>query len=192
MTARIEDMVRNKKLSDSQIEEIKQIFNDLYTKVLPKELKAIQLDAGESIISLKARLTELEDRYRFKFAEKIDRTTYQSIDGVDPHYIVLNVDRGLQSGKSLVRDKTAFDIRETILCPRGENIQLQFVVKYIDSPKHYVCYFKNIDDDLWYLYNDLNKSFRIVSSGAQDKTPGTFEKMKAETATGCTLLFYSK
>jgi hypothetical protein len=192
MTARIEDMVRNKKLSDSQIEEIKQIFNDLYTKVLPKELKAIQLDAGESIISLKARLTELEDRYRFKFAEKIDRTTYQSIDGPDHHYIVLNVDRGLQSGKSLVRDKTAFDIRQTILCPRGENIQLQFVVKYIDSPKHYVCYFKNIDDDLWYLYNDLNKSFRIVSSGAQDKTPGTFEKMKAETATGCTLLFYNK
>jgi hypothetical protein len=78
------------------------------------------------------------------------------------------------------------------LCPRGENIHLQFVVKYIDSPKHYVCYFKNIDDDLWYLYNDLNKSFRIVSSGPQDKTPGTFEKMKAETATGCTLLFYSK
>ena len=78
------------------------------------------------------------------------------------------------------------------MCPRGENIQLQFVVKYIDSPKHYVCYFKNIDDDLWYLYNDLNKSFRIVSSSAQDKQPGTFEKMKAETATGCTLLFYSK
>ena len=164
----------------------------MYTKVLPKELKEIQLDAGESIISLKATLTKLQDRYRFEFAEKIDRTKYQSIDGRDHHYIVINVDRGVKSGKSLVRDKTGFDIRETILCPRGENIQLQFVVKYIDSPKHYVCYFKNIDDDLWYLYNDLNKSFRIVSSGAQDKTPGTFEKMKAETATGCTLLFYSK
>ena len=192
MTARIQDMSKLKKLSDSQLEEIKQIFSDLYTKVLPKELKEIQLDAGESIISLKATLTKLQDRYRFEFAEKIDRTKYQSIDGRDHHYIVINVDRGVKSGKSLVRDKTGFDIRETILCPRGENIQLQFVVKYIDSPKHYVCYFKNIDDDLWYLYNDLNKSFRIVSSGAQDKTPGTFEKMKAETATGCTLLFYSK
>ena len=192
MNSRIDEITRSKKFSDSQLGEIKQIFDELYTKVLARELKEIQLDAGESIISLKARLTELQDRYRFQFTEKIDRTTYQSIDGADHHYMVINVDRGLQSGKSLVRDKTAFDIRETILCPRGENIQLQFVVKYIDSPKHYVCYFKNIDDDLWYLYNDLNKSFRIVSSGAQDKTPGTFEKMKAETATGCTLLFYSK
>jgi hypothetical protein len=191
MAGRIEDMNKHK-LSDGELEEIKQIFTDLYTKVLPKELKTILLDTSESIDPLKAQLTELQDKYRFHFLEKKDITKYTSIDGVDPHYIVLNVDRGLQSGKSLVRDKTAFDIRETILCPRGKPIQLQFVVKYIDSPKHYVCYFKDIHDDLWYLYNDLNKTFRIVSSGAQDKTPGTFEKMKAETATGCTLLFYSK
>jgi hypothetical protein len=191
MAGRIEDM-NKRKLSDGELEEIKQIFTDLYTKVLPKELKTILLNTSESIVPLKAQLTELEDKYRFHFVEKKDITKYTSIDGVDPHYIVLNVDRGLQSGKSLVRDKTAFDIRETILCPRGESIELQFVVKYIDSPKHYVCYFKDIHDDLWYLYNDLNKTFRIISSGAQDKTPGTFEKMKAETATGCTLLFYTK
>ena len=192
MTGRIEDMSKPKKLSDSELEEIKQIFSDLYTKVLPKELKTLPLDTGDSIDPLKARLKELQDRYRFEYSEKKDIIRYQSIDGMDHHYIVLSVDRSIQSGKSLVRDKTAFDIRETILCPRGEPIQLQFVVKYIDSPKHYVCYFKNIDDDLWYLYNDVNKTFRIVSTGTQDKTPGTFEKMRAETATGCTLLFYNK
>ena len=144
MTGRIEDMSKPKKLSDSELEEIKQIFSDLYTKVLPKELKTLPLDTGDSIDPLKARLKELQDRYRFEYSEKKDIIRYQSIDGMDHHYIVLSVDRSIQSGKSLVRDKTAFDIRETILCPRGEPIQLQFVVKYIDSPKHYVCYFKNI------------------------------------------------
>ncbi len=192
MTNRIEEMTKSKKLSDSQLEEIKQIFYDLHTKVLAKELKDVQLEQSPTITPLKKQLNELQDKYRFEFTEKIDITTYEAIDGMNHHYIVLNVDRGNQSGRSLIRDKTAFDLREKILCPKGEEIELQFVVKYIDSPKHYVCYFKNIEDDLWYLYNDVSKSFRIVSTGIQDNDPGTFQKMKAEVASSCTLLFYNK
>jgi hypothetical protein len=180
------------KITERNISDVESIYAAINSKVLPKEKREIEdlYEKSEHINTLSIELGELKEKYKFNFTEKIDRTIYKPLEGTDSNYIVLGIDRSKHVGKTLVKDTRPFDIKERIQSPTGKEIELTFVVKYIESPKHYVCYFKNVQDDMWYLYNDLNQKLRIVSLGSEDDEPGTFEKMKGETQKDCTLLFY--
>ena len=195
MKYRIDEISSSKILQDG-FKDIESIFFTLNTtkNFYPKELKELEesIETNTNILEKLVELAQLREKYKFEFTEKIDDTIYEPIDGETQDYIILSVDRGKQRGRDFVRDQTPFNLQETIPSPIGEPLELQFVIKYIDSPKHYVCYFKNIEDDLWYLYDDRYKTFKIVTTGKLDKNPGTFEKMKAEVATNCTVLFYAK
>jgi hypothetical protein len=195
MKSRIEEISRSK-IVEAGFKDIESIFSLLNTtkNYYPKELKQLEqsIEVNTTILEKLVELAQLREKYKFEFTEKIDDIIYRPIDGIEQDYIILSVDRGNQKGKDFVRDKTPFNLQETIASPIGEPLELEFVIKYIDSPKHYVCYFKNIEDDLWYLYDDRYKTFKIVTTGKLDKTPGTFEKMKAEVSTNCTVLFYAK
>jgi hypothetical protein len=182
MRGRIEQ-VNISKILDVDYKVIDQIYIELKSKLNVKETKEIESIYG-SHMELQALLGELEkiqEKHMFFFTEKIDTCEYREIDDID--YLVLGIDRTKHVGRSLSKDIRPFDIREKIIMPNKKELELEFVVKYIDSPKHYVCYFKNTDDDLWYLFDDLSKKIRIVSSGS-------FRKMKEETQNTCTLLFY--
>jgi hypothetical protein len=156
-------------------------FDMLNRHFFDRQVKQLY-DADPVLVGKVRELQALREKSKKKYSELINEILYESIDGADHHYVVLSVERKLPNDQ---RDHSPFDIKETILCTKGEPIQLEFVVQYTDSPQHYICYFKNIEDGLWYVYNDLYSKVRLVGEG-------NFETMKAETATGCTLLFYNK
>jgi hypothetical protein len=186
------DEIGDSKILENGHKDILQIYTELKTKLIQKEIKEIEVLYNEDVnlITLIGTLAELQRKYMFHFTEKIDNKIYKPIDESN-NYIVLGIDRTKHIGKTLVKNTHPFDIKENIIAPNGKKVELEFVIKYLDSPKHYVCYFKNIDDDMWYLYNDLSRKFRIVSASIDDKDPGTFQKMKTETTNSCTLLFYN-
>jgi hypothetical protein len=171
------------KILEADHKDIEEIYIDLKSKLNVKETKEIDTIYGshKELVGLLGELEKIQGGHMFFFTEKIDMCEYREIDDID--YLVLGIDRTKHIGKSLSKDMTPFDIQEKIITPNKKELELEFVIKYIDSPKHYVCYFKNIDDDLWYLFDDLSKKIRIVSSGS-------FRKMKEETQNTCTLLFY--
>jgi hypothetical protein len=182
MRQRIEE-VNISKILETEHKDIEEIYIELKGKLNVKEIKEVEglYTSQREINVLLEELEKIQERHMFFFTEKIDTCEYRQINDID--YLVLGIDRSKHIGKSLVKDIRPFDIKERIITPGKNELQLEFVVKYIDSPKHYVCYFKNIDDDLWYLFDDLSKKIRIVSSGS-------FQKMKEATQNTCTLLFY--
>jgi hypothetical protein len=183
MRGRIEQ-VNISKILEVDHKVIEEIYIELKGKLNLKESKEIDTIYGSDreLSALIGSLEKIQERHMFFFTEKIDTSEYREIEDID--YLVLGIDRTKHSGRSLAKDIRPFDIMEKIITPSKKELELEFVIKYIDSPKHYVCYFKNTDDDLWYLFDDLSKKIRIVSSGS-------FRKMKAETQNTCTLLFYS-
>jgi hypothetical protein len=182
--------VKVDKLNTMDHIEIERMYNILNKTLNVKELREVKdiYDENQDLNILIIKLGELKESYKKHYTEKIDETTYSGVSD----YIVLSIDRTIVGVRTLQRDTTPFDIQETINTPIGTTLDLQFVVKYIDSPKHYMCYFKSIDDDMWYLYNDVDKVLRIVSDGKDDKEAGSFDRMKEKAASSCTLLFYSK
>jgi hypothetical protein len=182
MRQRIEQ-VNISKILEADHKDIDDIYIELKMKLTAKELKEIESIYGshKELQVLLGELEKIQGKHMFFFTEKIDTCEYRENDHID--YLVLGIDRTKHIGRSLSKDIRPFDIREKIVTPSKQELELEFVIKYIDSPKHYVCYFKNIDDDLWYLFDDLSKKIRIVSSGS-------FRKMKEETQNTCTLLFY--
>ena len=177
------DEVNIRKLLEADHKDIEEIYIELKGKLTTKETKEIESIYGsdKELAVLLGELEKIQERHMFFFTEKIDTSEYRERDNID--YLVIGIDRSKHAGRTLVRDMRPFDIKEKIITPSKKELGLEFVIKYIDSPKHYVCYFKNIDDDLWYLFDDLSKKIRIVSSGS-------FRKMKEETQNTCTLLFY--
>lgn len=156
-------------------------FDMLNRHFLDRQVKHFY-DADALLVEKLRELNVLREKSKKRYPELINEIVYESIDGTDHHYVVLSVERKLPNDE---RDHSPLDIQETILCPRGEPIELEFVIRYTDSPQHYICYFKNIEDGLWYVYNDLYSKVALVGKGE-------FETMKAQTASGCTLLFYNK
>jgi len=156
-------------------------FDMLNRHFLDRQVKHFY-DADAVLVERLRELNLLREKSKKRYPELINEIIYESIDGADHHYVVLSVERKLPDDQ---RDHSPFDIQEAILCPKGELIELEFVIRYTDSPQHYICYFKNIEDGLWYVYNDLYSKVALVGKGE-------FETMKAQTATGCTLLFYNK
>lgn len=165
----------HKEINDTYV-EIKRSINQKETREIEK-----MYEESPELNILIIKLGELKQTYKKKYIQKIDETKYSGVSD----YIVLSIDRTLGGVKELKRDTKAFNIQETIETPIGTTLGLEFVVSYTDSPKHYVCYFKGIDDDQWYLYNDISKNLKLVSKG-------TFECMKEAAGSSCTLLFYSK
>lgn len=169
--------------------DIESIYANIKKVLNVKETREVErlYEENEDLTLLSIQLAELKQGYKREYTEKIDEVTYSG--GGD--YLVLSIDRSSSGTKELKRDTgglrrdtTAFNIQETIKTPIGTILNLEFVVVYTDSPKHYMCYFKSIEDDMWYLYNDVSKNLRIVGDGS-------FEKMKEASASLCTLLFYS-
>jgi hypothetical protein len=170
-------------LTELDHKEIKDIYVEIKKILNVKETREVEKLYEDSVDLnvLVIRLGELKQSYKKEYLQKIDETVYSGISD----YIVLSIDRTLGGARELKRDTTAFNIQETIETPIGTKLGLEFVVSYTESPKHYVCYFKGIDDDQWYLYNDVSKGLRLVGKG-------TFECMKYAASISCTLLFYSK
>ena len=185
------DKIGEGKILERDHKNILQIYTELKSKLIQKEIKEIDslYDADGNLVILIGTLAVLQQNYKLEFTEKIDTVVYKQTD--ENNYIVLGIDRTKHVGKTLIKNTQPFDIQEKIKTPNGAEVELEFVIKYLDSPKHYVCYFKSLDDDMWYLYNDLSKKLRIVSNGKDDKDPGTFQVMKEETKNSCTLLFYN-
>jgi hypothetical protein len=175
--------VDSNSLTELDHREIGDIYVEIKKTLNLKETREVEKLYEDSVElnMLAIKLGELEQSYKKKYLEKIDETKYSGVSD----YIVLSIDRTLGGVKELKRDTKAFNIQETIETPIGTKLGLEFVVSYTDSPKHYVCYFKGIDDDQWYLYNDVSKNLKLISEG-------TFECMKEAASSSCTLLFYSK
>jgi hypothetical protein len=163
--------------------DIEKIYTDLKKVINLKETRELEIlyENNEDLNILLIQLAELKQGYKREYVEKIDEVIYSGLGD----YIVLSIDRSKTGSRELKRDTTAFNIQETINTPLGTRLDLEFVVVYTDSPKHYMCYFKSIEDDMWYLYNDVSKKLRLVSDGS-------FGAMKEEAGRQCTLLFYSK
>ena len=163
--------------------DVERMYADLKRVLNVKETREIEriYEDNEELTMLSIQLAELKQTYKKEYIEKVDEVNYSG--GSD--YLVLSIDRSTKGSRELRRDTTAFNIQESITTPIGTRLELEFVVVYTDSPKHYMCYFKSVEDDMWYLYNDLNKKLRMVGDGS-------FEAMKADSGSKCTLLFYSK
>lgn len=189
MKARI-DSIDPESVTPMDSIDVEKIYTDLKRAINVKETREVEKLYGENeeLTMIQIELAELKQGYKKEYTEKVDEVVYSG--GGD--YLVLSIDRstsnttGLHRDTSgLQRDTTAFTIQETIETPIGTILNLEFVVVYTDSPKHYMCYFKSFEDDMWYLYNDVSKKLRMVGDGS-------FEEMKEASASLCTLLFYSK
>ena len=166
--------------------DVDKIYTDIKRSINVKETREVErlYDENEDLNIILIQLAELKQGYKREYIEKIDEVVYSG----PVNYLVLGVDRSsssYSSSRELVRDTTAFNIQESITTPLDTKLDLEFVVVYTNNPKHYMCYFKSMEDDMWYLYNDLNNKLRIVDNGS-------FEDMKKEAGSLCTLLFYSK
>ena len=165
------------------IVDIEKIYTDIKRTINVKETREVErmYEDNEDLTMLSIQLAEIKQGYKRDYVEKLDEVTYSGAGD----YLVLSIDRSTRGSRELRRDTTAFNIQESITTPMGTRIDLEFVVVYTDSPKHYMCYFKSIEDDMWYLYNDVSKKLRMVGDGS-------FGAMREESASQCTLLFYSK
>lgn len=163
--------------------DLEKIYTDIRRTINVKETREVErlYEENEDLTMLTIQLAELKQGYKREYTEKVDEVTYSG--GGD--YLVLSIDRSTTGSRELRRDKTPFNIQESIITPMGTRLDLEFVVVYTDSPKHYMCYFKSVEDDMWYLYNDVSKKLRMVGDGS-------FGAMKEESGSQCTLLFYSK
>ncbi len=184
---------QQKSLGKDISDELEEIFKTLDSTIKPNERKEVDtiLNASSSFVRTINDIDELNKKYSESYVKKIEETTYsfnEDNNEIDNNYLVLWVDRTLLEGKSIGKSKEAYDIQKNLKIEENR-LDLQFVIKHIDSPKHFVCYFKNIKDGLWYNYDDVRGTFRIVKSG---ENIGTFDVMKAETQNDCVLLFYSK
>ena len=182
MNRRIAEVDPNS-VTPRDIVDIEKIYEDIKRTMNLKETREVErlYEENEDLTMLSIQLGEIKQGYKRDYVEKLDEVTYSGAGD----YLVLSIDRSTSSSRELRRDKTAFNIQESITTPMGTGIDLEFVVVYTDSPKHYMCYFKSMEDDMWYLYNDVSKKLRMVGDGS-------FGAMRAESASQCTLLFYSK
>ncbi len=182
MNKRIAEVDPNS-VNPMDIVDVEKIYTDIKRTINVKETREAErlYEENEDLTMLSIQLAELKQGYKREYTEKVDEVTYSG--GGD--YLVLSIDRSTSGSRELRRDKTPFNIQESITTPMGTRLDLEFVVVYTDSPKHYMCYFKSMEDDMWYLYNDVSKKLRMVGDGS-------FGAMKEESSSQCTLLFYSK
>ncbi len=173
--------------------ELTAIYNRLKSVIEKKEIATIEgmKNINTELSIAKQAEDEIKEQYAEYFSKKsetIQYNFYEGNDDIDNNYLALWVDRTKVMGSAITKSKDKFDIQKTIEL-NDSKLDLQFVIKHMDSPKHFVCYFKNIKDGLWYLYNDVNRTFTIVKQG---DNIGTFGAMKSVTENDCVLLFYSK
>jgi hypothetical protein len=165
------------------IVDIEKIYTDIKRTINVKETREVErlYEDNEDLTMLSIQLAEIKQGYKRDYVEKVDEVTYSGAGD----YLVLSIDRSTSGSRELRRDKTPFNIQESVTTTIGTRLDLEFVVVYTDSPKHYMCYFKSMEDDMWYLYNDVSKKLRMVGDGS-------FEAMREKSGSQCTLLFYSK
>lgn len=185
----IPDVVKNR------INQILVIFNE---KIYDKEMKEFEtiLLSSKAYKKINDDKISLIEKYTTHLKEKIDIIEYNLLEWnteTEDNYLVLWVDRTTETKYKLTKSKESFAIEEVIISLKGEELNLDYVIVHLDTPKHYVCYFKNPQDNLWYVYNDLIRDFKIVGSDKKDvENKGSFESMVNETEKDCVLLFYSK